>query len=77
MEYQKFKKSPKLMLTRHTFDGRSGTQCPSTYMASSIRNGLEPSAMSPLLGRKQLMAQLVFMFLKYFYSNSVRLFGDF
>ena len=37
-----------------TVYGRSGTQCPSTYMASSIRNGWEPSAMSPLLGRKQL-----------------------
>ena len=39
-----------------TVYGRSGTQCPSTYTASSIRNGWEPSAMSPLLGRKQLMA---------------------
>ena len=37
-----------------TVDGIIGTQCPSTYMASSIENGWEPSTISPLLCRLRL-----------------------
>ena len=37
-----------------TVDGIIGTQCPSTYMASSIENSWEPSAISPLLCRLRL-----------------------
>ena len=39
-----------------TVDGIIGTQCPSTYMTSSIENGWEPSAISPLLCRLRLMS---------------------
>ena len=42
------------LVLRLTVDGIIGTQCPSTYMASSLENGWEPSEISPLLCRLRL-----------------------
>ena len=49
-----FKNPCSRVTTVLTVDGIIGTQCPSTYMASSIENGWEPSAISSLLCRLRL-----------------------